>query len=426
MYYSQSDIRLDMAGGALWQANGVVQHVAVPIKALTTTLHPSSRERLSLLSCMTKIFIQQLLILVGPLLALQVHANSEPELRDPITPLVAERVWHEEGIIWGMAFITDDQFLLTLRDGRMKLVDLLKGKSQRLTNIPEVFVAGQGGLLDVMLDRDFTSTQRIYWTYSKQVSVWKNATALATARLVDGKLVDVRDVMVAQNAYGSRLHYGSRIAQDTSGHLFWTLGERYSPRDKAQQLDNHFGKVLRLNNDGSVPADNPFVGVSGALPEIWSYGHRNPQGLAFDSENQVLYLHEHGPQGGDEINIIKPGRNYGWPVITYGEEYGGGEIGEGTHKQGMEQPIKYYVPSIAPSGLAIYRGSEFPQWDGDLFLGALAKRHLNHVVMRGQQPVAEHRYFEGKDRVRCVVVSPSGYLFFTTDRGDVLKLSNPK
>lgn len=344
------------------------------------------------------------------------------EHSDESASVRAEQVWLAPGIVWGMDFIAPQDLLLTLREGRMQRVDLASGQAQWVQGLPEVETGGQGGLLDVLVDRDFANNQRIYWTYAKSTGLLSNATALASGRLQGNRLSEVRDLLVADNPSNAKLHYGSRLAQDTQGYLFMTLGERYFSRDEAQQLDNHFGKVLRLHTDGRVPADNPFVAVPGARPEVWSYGHRNPQGLAYDAATDTLYLHEHGPQGGDEINIIRAGLNYGWPLITYGEEYGGGAIGEGTHKAGMQQPIKHYVPSIAPSGLAVYRGQAFPQWQGDLFLGALAGRHLNHVRMQAGRPRAERRYFTGQERVRSVRAGLDGQLYFATDGGAVMRL----
>ncbi|MFA6237798.1 MAG: PQQ-dependent sugar dehydrogenase [Bacteriovorax sp.] len=336
-------------------------------------------------------------------------------------PFKTSEVWTEEESVWGFDFITEHELIITLRSGQIKLINLQNKTSVSIKNLPPVDYTGQGGMLDIMLDREFPKNHLVFWSFSKKMGS-KNITALASATLLNGEFQNIKILKEAENKENSALHFGSRIAQDKNNYIYWTVGERFSARQKAQDLRTHHGKILRLDRDGSVPSDNPFVGKPNALPEIWSYGHRNPQGLVFDFKNNILYENEHGPQGGDEINVIYPGRNYGWPVITYGEEYGGGTIGS-TSKKGMEQPIKYYIPSIAPSGMAIYYGDAFPEWNGDLFLGALAGLHLNHVSMKNGIPVAETRYFEGTDRYRAVRVSPKGFIYVSTDSGKIIELS---
>jgi glucose/arabinose dehydrogenase len=243
------------------------------------------------------------------------------------------------------------------------------------------------------------------------------------AKIRSNALEDRQVLFTTYPFYTNGAHYGCRLALK-DGFLFLTIGERYSLRDSAQRLGNHLGKVIRIREDGSIPADNPFVAVAGARPEIWSYGHRNPQGLAIHPETGELWEGEHGPKGGDEVNLVLPGKNYGWPVITYGVEYSGATIGEGiTQKEGMEQPVYYYKPSIGPSGMVFYTGNAFPQWKGNLFMGAMALTHLNRLVIENNKVVREERLFEEKKwRVRSVKQGPDGYLYIGVDGGMVLRI----
>ena len=267
----------------------------------------------------------------------------------------------------------------------------------------------------------------IYFSYAEPGTLpLTNSTAVARAKLQDNKLTALEVLFRQQPKYVSRAHFGSRLAFSPDGYLFITLGERYLAKDDAQTLDNHHGKVIRLWPDGRIPSDNPYVNNKRALPEIWSMGHRNMQGAAINPSTGKLWIHEHGPQGGDEINIPQPGKNYGWPVITYGENYGGGKIGEGTHKNGMEQPLYYWVPSIAPSGMAFYTGDQFPQWQGDLFVGSLKFRQLVRLELDGDKVVAEERMLDQElgERIRDVVQGPDGLLYLLTDQsnGKIIRL----
>ena len=255
---------------------------------------------------------------------------------------------------WGMAFLPGGGFLITERPGRVRVVHDGVLDPKPIEGVPEVYASGQGGLLDVALDPDFDSNRVIYLSYAAPGDDG-NSTRVARARLGDGRLEELKVIFTAEPLVDARKHFGSRLAFDAEGHLFITVGER-GQGDRAQDLGQDNGKVVRLYPDGSVPEDNPFVGVAGARPEIFSYGHRNPQGLAIHPQTGVPWLHEHGARGGDEVNVVRPGVNYGWPVITYGIDYSGAPIGEGTHKEGMAQPIHYWVPSIAPSGMAFYDG----------------------------------------------------------------------
>jgi aldose sugar dehydrogenase len=241
---------------------------------------------------------------------------------------------------------------------------------------------------------------------------------------LEGKNLVSRQVLFTTHPFFTNgAHYGSRLALK-DGYLYITIGERYSLKDSAQTLGNHLGKVLRLKDDGSVPTDNPFVNQPGALPQIWSYGHRNPQGLAFHPITGELWEGEHGPKGGDELNLVKPGKNYGWPIITYGVDYSGEPVGAGiTEKAGMEQPVHYYKPSIGPSGMVFYTGNAFPEWKGSLFQGALALTHLNRLVLEGNKVVKEERLFEQMNwRVRNVAQGPDGFLYIAVDGGMVMRI----
>ena len=337
---------------------------------------------------------------------------------------------------WGMAFMPGGDILVTERPGRLRIIRDGMLEPEPFAGLPPVYADGQGGLLDVALDPDFASNHVIYLSYAATgdgglsldhlfgelkgvVRGWSaNSTHVARATLGDGRLENLEVIFAAAPLAHSNSHFGSRLAFDADGHLFITVGER-GQGDRAQDLADDNGKVLRLHPDGRVPEDNPFVGVPGARPEIFSYGHRNPQGLAIHPKTGVPWLHEHGPQGGDEVDIIRPGVNYGWPVITYGLEYSGAPIGEGTHKEGMAQPIHYWIPSIAPSGMAFYDGDAFPEWRGDLFVGALSGQLLARLELDGDQVVGEEHLLEGTiGRIRDVEVGPDGYVYLLTDESD--------
>lgn len=328
---------------------------------------------------------------------------------------------------WAVAFLEQGRYLVTERPGRLRVVEADGRLSPALAGLPAVAAGGQGGLLDLVLDSDFARNRRLYFCFSEP-GPGGNSTALASASLAAdrSRLEAVRVIFSQKPKVASSLHFGCRIAEARDGSLFLTLGERFSRKEDAQQLDNDLGKVVRLHKDGTVPRDNPFVGRVDALPEIWSYGHRNPQGAALGPDGR-LWMHEHGPQGGDEINIPQPGRNYGWPVITYGENYGGGPIGAGiTARDGMEQPLHYWVPSIAPSGMAFLSSDRYgAAWRGNLFVGSLKFGYLGRIEIEGGKVVREHRLLEDlKERIRDVRQGPDGLLYVLTDnpRGRLLRL----
>ena len=318
--------------------------------------------------------------------------------------------------IWGMAFLPDGSMLVTERRGRMRVVSADGKVGEPLAGLPEIYAQGQGGLLDVVLAPDFETSKRIYFSYSEP-GKGGNSTAVSFATLNGSKLENVTRVFSQQPKINSGAHFGSRLVWAPDGTLFITLGDRYSEKDKAQTLDNHQGKVVRINADGSIPKDNPFVKTPGALPEIWSYGHRNVQGAAINPITKELWTGEHGPQGGDELNIDRAAKNYGWPVITYGENYGGGKIGEGTHKEGMEQPNYKWVPSIATAGFIFYTGDKFPQWKNNILLASLKDKTFVRLVVDGEKITKEERLLnkELNQRLRHVVQGPDGLVYVVSD-----------
>jgi aldose sugar dehydrogenase len=290
--------------------------------------------------------------------------------------------------------------------------------SAPLTGVPKVLNEGQGGLLDVILDPAFDKTKLIYFSYAEP-EAGKAGTAVARARLTDTALEEVRVIFRQQPKVGGGNHFGSRLAFARDGTLFIGLGERFNHSDRAQTLDNHLGKVVRINSDGTVPPDNPFIKTKDALPEIWSYGHRNIQGMAVHPVTGEVWIHEHGPRGGDEINIPKAGKNYGWPEASYGSHYSMVPIPDEHASRGFVEPIHYWTPSIAPAGMAFYTAARFPAWKNSLFLGALAKQYLTRVMLNGEKVTGEEKLLEALDeRIRDVRQSPDGYIYVLTDSED--------
>ncbi len=329
--------------------------------------------------------------------------------------------------VWSLAFLPDGNMLVTEKPGRMRIVTAQGKVGEPLQGLPKIYNQGQAGLLDVVLAPDFATSKKIYFSYSEPDEKGKNSTAVSFATLNGNTLENVTRIFSQQPKIDSGAHFGSRLVWKEDGTLFITLGDRYSEKDKAQTLDNHQGKVIRVNADGTVPKDNPFVKTPGALPEIWSYGHRNMQGAAINPLTKKLWTGEHGPQGGDELNIDEAAKNYGWPVITYGENYGGGKIGEGTHKEGMEQPAYKWVPSIATAGFMFYTGDKFPQWKNNILLGSLKEQTLVRLVLDGDKIVKEERLLKKElgQRLRSVVQGPDGLIYLVTDesKGKILQLS---
>jgi glucose/arabinose dehydrogenase len=323
-------------------------------------------------------------------------------------------------VIWAMDFIDGETMIFTERAGKIKTLALDSGEIREIAGGPDVYAVESGGLFDVLVDPEFATNQRLYWTYIKKVGA-NSVTAVARGRLQDGRIDELEDLFVANNASPDHAHWGSRIVMGPDRSLYFTVGERHVP-DNAQDLKSHGGKVLRLNEDGGVPADNPFVGQPDAMPEIWSYGHRNPQGLAFHPQTGLLIEQEHGPTGGDEINIIKKGANYGWPLVTYGTNIWGGQEAAGTARLGTEQPIVFFDPGIAPSGMSIYDADRFSAWRGNIFSSTL-RGHLNRVVLDGRKVTHEERLLsDWTERVRDVAEGPDGYIYLATETGRIARI----
>lgn len=335
---------------------------------------------------------------------------------------------------WGMTFLPNGKLLVTERPGRLRIVSMDGSMSAPVAGLPAVDPAGQGGLLDVVLHPNFASNKLIYWSYAETNPAGGNNTAVARGTFVDGAAPRVENVQVIyhqQPSLASRLHFGSRLVWARDGKLFITQGERsITPgRMQAQRMDGLLGKIVRLNDDGSVPSDNPFVGQAGVRPEIWSLGHRNVQAATLNPQTGELWETEHGTRGGDEINVSRKGKDYGWPTIAYGIEYQGGPITGGIQqKDGMEQPIYYWDPNIAPSGMLFYTGNLFPQWKGSLFIGGLASTSLVRLTVNGTKITGEERLLKDMtpklERIRDVEQGPEGAIYLLTDNQDgrLLKL----
>lgn len=356
-----------------------------------------------------------LAVLLTPAAAQQTYPSSAGPLR-------VETIAKGLSNPWALQFLTDGRMLVTERAGSLRIVGRDGTLSPPVEGVPKVLARSQGGLLDVLLDRNFAQNRTLYLTYAEPIE-GGGRTAVARATLDSGdkpRLSDVSVIFRQQGAISRGQHYGARIVQANDGNLFVALGEHSINREMAQKLDNHLGKMVRIAPDGSIPKDNPFVGKAGALPEIWSYGHRNPQGLAFNPADGKLWEQEHGAQGGDELNIVERGKNYGWPVVSHGVNYGGSPIGSGkAQAPGMEDPVFHWTPSIAPSGMAFYTGDLFPAWKGSVFNGALKSQLVSRLELKGDKVVNEERMLQGLgERIRDVRQGPDGALYLLTDSGD--------
>jgi glucose/arabinose dehydrogenase len=319
---------------------------------------------------------------------------------------------------WGLAFLPGGDLLVTERPGRLRLVRDGRLVERPIEGVPQVNSLRQGGLLDVALHPDFATNALVYLSYAGDGEGGAN-TEVARGRLAGDRIEDLEVIFRARPKTSGSLHYGSRLLFASDGTLFITLGERYSGMDQAQDPSNHLGTVVRLNDDGTIPADNPFADADGGAPEVYTYGHRNVQGIAMRPSDGAVWIHEHGPKGGDEINILGPGANYGWPAITYGVDYSGDIISDKTHAPGMEQPVLHWTPSIAPCGMAFYDAEAFPAWRGDLFVGALKFTHLRRLVLDGDTVVHQEEMLRDRARrIRDVRVGPDGLVYLLTDHGD--------
>jgi glucose/arabinose dehydrogenase len=354
---------------------------------------------------------------IAPAVAQEVFETEE-------LPISVERFAEGLAHPWGMAFLPDGGMLVTERTGSLRVVSAEGTLSDPIAGVPPVVARGQGGLLDVALHPDFADNRMIYWSYSEAGDGGTNGTAIARGRLAEDmtSLADVEVIFRQAPKVRSNAHFGSRLVFDNDGFLFATLGERSSARYRvmAQDLDTHLGKVIRIRDDGSVPDDNPFVGRDDARPEIWSYGHRNPQGMAVHPVTGAIWIHEHGPRGGDEINIPQAGDNHGWPVFSFGREYSGDPITNlKEYPPEFAEPIYQWTPSIAPSGMAFYAGEGIAEWQGDMFVGALALTSLRRLSLDGDRVIGEETLLADMDlRIRDVEIGPDGALYVLTDEDD--------
>ncbi|TCU25411.1 glucose/arabinose dehydrogenase [Rhizobium azibense] len=353
--------------------------------------------------------------LFAPGFAAAAEKRVETEKVAVIVETLAEGLEHP----WAVEALPDGAYLVTERPGRMRIVKDSK-LSDPIGGVPDVRARGQGGLMDVAVAPDFATSRTIYFTASTANRKGSGTKAFSARLAADGsRLENVKTIFTMKKFTGGNIQYGSRIAIASDGTLFISIGDRGDP-DRSQDWKDDAGSIVHINADGSIPADNPFKDSAKALPEIWSKGHRNPQGITFDIADGKLYTVEHGARGGDEINVIEPGKNYGWPIISYGRNYSGSKIGEGTAKKGLEQPLHYWDPSIAPGALAIYRGNMFPEWDGNFLVAALKFELLSRMQRnKNGTLVAAEQIFEGDyGRLRDVVVAPDGALLIVTDEDD--------
>jgi glucose/arabinose dehydrogenase len=364
-----------------------------------------------------------LLLLLGAVLAPVSLAAQERVHRSALHDYRIVTV--AEGLVrpWSIAFLPNGEMLVTEKPGRLRIVRNGTLLPEPVSGVPEVDARGQGGLLDVVPHPQFSTNRLLYLSYSKPRPDSGATTAVARGRFENGRLTDVKDIFVAQSRGNG--HFGSRLAFDRTGMLFITVGDRQAPPSgdlaahPAQDLTNHHGKISRIHDDGRVPNDNPFVSRPGARPEIWTYGHRNQQGMAFHPETGDLWATEHGPQGGDELNLIKPGLNYGWPVVGYGVNYNTGRaIHEGTLREGMQPPVHFWVPSIATAGILFYTGDKFPEWKGNLLVGGMVGQQLARLTLDGQRVRAEETLMLGQGRIRDVRQGPDGFIYLAMDDRD--------
>ncbi len=350
-------------------------------------------------------------------LCISAIANEDPRFR---LETVATGLDHP----WSIAFLPEGEMLVTERGGRLRIIRNGILDPKPVTNTPATFVRSQGGYFDILAHPNFSENRIVYLSFAHG-TLEVNSTRIVRARFDGQALQDLTVIFDTTPDKDTPNHYGGRMAFLPDGSLIMTTGDGFEYREEAQRKDNSLGKTIRINDDGSIPRDNPFFGDEGTNPAIWTLGHRSPQGLVVDPATNIVYQHEHGPRGGDEINILAAGHNYGWPIATFGIDYSGATISPFTEYQGMVQPIKYWTPSIAPSGLTIYRGSEFEQWDGNLFVGALASKNLRRLEIVDGEVIEEETLLEDlSERIRDVRTGPDGYIYLTTDtdNGRVIRL----
>ncbi len=355
-----------------------------------------------------------LALLAMTLLPASLQAQTQPGFR---TELVTDEI----PVPWGMDWLPDGDLLVTNRGGQLYRVR--GGELTAIEGVPQVHVNGQGGLLDIALHPNYASNGWLYLTYSSPEGGGGSHTALMRAKLQGNALVEQQVLYKGEGNTSSRAHYGSRIAFDRAGFLFFSIGERGAHFDNAQQLERDGGKIYRLHDDGRIPADNPFVNTPGAKAAVFSHGHRNPQGLTVHPDTGEIWEHEHGPMGGDEINIIRAGLNYGWPLVGYGLDYNGQKLAQATSGEGMEQPVFYWDPSIAPSGMAFITSDNYGQeLKGHLLVGSLKFNYMVHLVLEGNAVVASENVFPGIGRVRNIKQGPDGYMYVATEGNGILRI----
>jgi glucose/arabinose dehydrogenase len=351
-------------------------------------------------------------------------SNSQPSEIKPNNPEI-QYLEVVSGLTnpWGMAFHPNGDILVTEKEGSIKIVRAGEVLSEEIKGLPEIFVRGQGGLLDIELHPEFEKNHWVYLSYGSEDGPGNGGnTTISRFVLEDNTLKDPKVLYKASPNSTHGNHWGSRLAFDSKGYLYFTIGDRGARNKNPQDLNRDGGKVYRIKDDGTIPEDNPFYGQSGAKQAVYSYGHRNPQGLAIDLTNDFIWEHEHGPQGGDEINLIKPGKNYGWPIISYGINYDGTSFAEDTVRAGMENPVIYWVPSIAPCGMTVVTGSKYPGWEGDLIIGSLKFSYLVHAKVKAGKIVSQEKIAEGIGRVRNVEQGPDGFLYVGVEAKGLYRL----
>ena len=367
-------------------------------------------------SLFSTLFLAMVCLACAQQMPSEVTAES-PENLKYTTELVVE----EMGIPWGMTFLPDGSMLFTEKSGQ--LFHFMDGKKTTIAGLPKVYVRGQGGLMDIATHPDYENNGWLYITFASSEGEEEGGnTALIRAKLKNDSLVSIEKLYKAVPNTKKGQHFGSRIAFDDAGYLYFSVGERGNREVNPQDITRDGGKIYRLNDDGSIPADNPFVNDGDAKKAIYSYGHRNPQGLTKNPFTGEIWEHEHGPRGGDEINIIQKGKNYGWPVISYGINYSGTSFTDITEKEGMEQPLFYWVPSIAPNGLVIVNSDRYPDWEGNLLVGSLKFQYLERLILKDNKVVKREKLFEGIGRLRDVVQAPDGFIYISVEGKGILKI----
>jgi len=348
-------------------------------------------------------------------------AQNKKEISKAITEVTHEVIVPQLNTPWGFTFLPDQSILITEKEGT--LIHFKNNIKTEISGLPEIYVRGQGGFLDIALHPNYKNNGWIYFSYASPKGEGRGGnTAIMRAKIKNNVLIDKQLLYKAEPNTSRGQHFGSRIVFDSEGYLFFTIGERGNRDVNPQDITRDGGKVYRLNDDGSIPEDNPFVNDINAKKAIYSYGHRNPQGMELHPTTKEIWTHEHGPRGGDEINIIKPGLNYGWPVITYGKNYSGTKITNETRKDGMEQPLHYWVPSIAPSGMAFIASDKYGDWKGHLLVGSLKFNYLHLCILKGNKVIKEDRLLEGIGRIRSVEAGPDGYIYVGVENLGIVKL----